>query len=30
MDRGTWQETVHRVAEELDMTEQLFHFQLCI
>ena len=20
MDRGTWQETVHRVAEELDMT----------
>ena len=30
MDRGTWQDTVHRVAEELDMTEQLFHFQLCI
>ena len=23
MDRGTWRDTVHRVTEELDMTEQL-------
>ena len=31
MDRGTWQATVHGLAKESDMTEQLhFHtFQVC-
>ena len=24
-DRGVWQATIHRIAKELDMTEQLTH-----
>ena len=30
MDRGAWQATVHGVAEELDITEQLTHTQTYI